>query len=378
MEPSSRAPRPPVSRTPVSRRVLNRTLIARQLLAERTRRPAAQVVRHLVAMQAQEPNWPYVGLWSRIAEFRHAELTDLYTDKDVVRGPLLRGTQHLAAAEDYAWIRPHFQPAPGTELRASYYAAETRGLEPDELAATGRELLADGQLARRELGRLLGERYPGRSGYVLAAAVQRMLPIVHPTPNGVWGGWGNRPSVPMALAPVWTGRAMDPTRDVRELVERYLAAFGPASVADVQAWSGLKRLRAVIEAMPLRVLRDVDGRDLYDLPDAELAAEDAPAPVRFLPAFDNAVLGHADRTRILPDEHRRRVLPGNSLVLPTFLVDGFIAGTWSVHPTGLRLIPFAPLSAETTDAVTAEAARLCTFAAPADPAARDVEILPQG
>ncbi|WP_424637972.1 winged helix DNA-binding domain-containing protein [Embleya sp. AB8] len=358
---------------PISRRVLNRTLIARQLLAERPPRPAAQVVRHLVAMQAQEQNWPYVGLWTRAAEFRQAELTGLYTDKDVVRGTLLRGTQHVTAAEDYAWIRPLLQPAPGTELRPAYYARETHGLGAAELAAAARALLADGPLNRRDLGRLLVERYPGRAGTVLAAAVQRMLPIVHPAPNGVWGGWGTRSSVPMALAPAWTGRPMDPAPDVRRLVERYLAAFGPASVADVQVWSGLKRLRDVVESMPLRVLRDADGRELYDLPDAELADADGPAPVRFLPAFDNAVLGHADRSRILAEVDRRRVMPGHSLVLPTFLVDGFVAGTWSVQATGLRVQPFRPLSAEDTRAVVEEAARLCTFAI-AEPDAQRVDL----
>ncbi|MYS82675.1 winged helix DNA-binding domain-containing protein [Embleya scabrispora] len=360
-------------RTVLTRRALNRTLLTRQFLAERTCRSSAEVVRHLVAMQAQEPNWPYVGLWTRVADLRHAEPTALYTDRTVVRGPLLRGTQHMATAEDYAWIRPLLQPAPGTELRPSYYARETRGLAPAELAAAGRELLGEGQLTRRALGRLLAERYPGRSGAVLTAAVQRLLPIVHPTPDGVWGGWGTRPSVSMALAPAWTGRAMDPAPAARELIGRYLAAFGPATVADVQGWSGLKRLRDVVEGMPLRALRDVDGRELYDLPDAELADEDRPAPVRFLPAYDNVLLGHVDRSRILADEDRRLVMPGGALVLPTFLVDGFVHGTWSVHATGLRIRPFRPLSPDQERQVAEEASRLAEFAI-ADPDARRVDI----
>ncbi|MET7303041.1 winged helix DNA-binding domain-containing protein [Embleya sp. NPDC005575] len=361
------------SRILVTRRALNRTLLARQFLAERTRRSSAEVVLRLVALQAQEPNWPYVGLWTRVADLRHAQPTALYTDRTVVRGPLLRGTQHMAAAEDYAWIRPLFQPTPGTELRPSYFARETRGLEPAELAAAGRELLGDGQLTRRALGRLLTERYPGRSGAVLAAAVQRLLPIVHPTPDGLWGGWGTRSSVSMALAPAWTGRAMDPAPAVRELIARYLAAFGPATVSDVQSWSGLKRLRDVVGGMPLRVLRDVDGRELYDLPDAELAQEDRPTPVRFLPAYDNVLLGHADRSRILADEDRRRVMPGGALVLPTFLVDGFVHGTWSVHSTGLRIRPFRPLSPDQAGQVAEEASRLAEFVI-ADPDGRRIDI----
>jgi hypothetical protein len=341
----------------IDRRGLNRTVLHRQLLVERAARPTADVVAHLVAMQSQEPNWPYLGLWSRIAGFSHADLTGPLADNRIVRGSLLRATQHLVTAEDYGWLRPTVQPVLDAGLRSRYFTDQAGDLDPAELAAAGHELLRRGPLTRAALGKELTDRYPGRAGTILAMGLQVTLPVVHPPPNGFWGDWGNRRSTPMALFDGPLDAAPDPARMVR----RYLAAFGPATVLDLQAWSGLKRLREVVEGMGLRTLRDDQGRQLYDIPGAPYLDGAQPVPVRFLPAYDNLLVGHADRTRVVSDDDRRRVITGG-LVRPTFLVDGFVRGTWSVGRDGAVTVdPFGPLTAEEDAEVENERSALTTF-----------------
>ncbi|MFE7480864.1 winged helix DNA-binding domain-containing protein [Streptomyces sp. NPDC057552] len=347
----------------LSLRTLNRTLLERQFLLERTPLPVIDVVRHLVAMQAQEPNWPYVGLWTRVKGFAHGELTGLFQDRGVVRGTMVRRTQHLAAAEDFGWLRPSVQPVVRAAVNQSYFAPHLEGLDLDELASAGRELIRSGGLTRSELGRLLEERFPGRPGARLALVVESLESVVYPPPNGVWGAWGNRTSTPLALADEWTGVPMAARADLRTLVLRYLASFGPAGVMDVQAWSGLTRLREVVESLPLRTFRTVDGKVLYDVPDAPIADSGAPAPVRFLPAFDNAALGHKDRTRLISDADRRRIAPVAALGVPLFLVDGFVRGSWSFKDGALRITPFRPLTGAEEDAVLEEARPLFGFVA---------------
>jgi hypothetical protein len=341
----------------IDRRGLNRTVLHRQLLVERAARPAPDVVAHLVAMQAQEPNWPYVGLWSRIAGFAHADLTGPLSDRRIVRGSLIRATQHLTTADDYGWLRPTAQPALDAGLRSRYFTDQAGDLDPAERAAAGRELLRQGPLTRAALGNELTARYQRRAGTILAMAIQVKLPVVHPPPNGFWGDWGNRRATPMAL---FDG-PLDAAPDVARLVRRYLAAFGPATVLDVQAWSGLKRLREVVEGMGLPTLRDERGRQLYDVPDAPYADGDQPVPVRFLPAYDNVLVGHADRTRVVSDEDRRRVITGG-LVRPAFLVDGFVRGTWSVTKDGdVAVEPYRALDADEEAEVEKERAALARF-----------------
>jgi hypothetical protein len=348
---------------PLSRRTLNRTVLHRQLLVERTVRPVADVVAHLVAVQAQEPNWPYLGLWSRLAGFTRPDLDRALRDGGVVRGSLLRATQHLVCAEDHRWIRPLVQPVLDQVGRSRYFTEQLDGLDLAALEAAGRDLLADRTLSRPELGKLLVERFPGRSGSILAAYLQIALPVVHPPPDGGWWGrWGNRAATPVAVA----GAPLDAAPRPSDLVTRYLAAFGPASVADVQAWSGLTRLREVVDGMPsLRRLRDEAGRELVDLPDAPLADPDEPVPARLLPGYDNLLVGYADRTRVAGDDDRRLAITGG-LVRATVLVDGFVAGTWSVGADGtVSVAPFRPLSADEDAAVRAEVARAEEFVAAA-------------
>ncbi len=347
----------------LSLRALNRALLQRQFLMERTGRTALQVVGHLVAMQAQEPNWPYVGLWSRIDGFTQAQLSVLLEERTVVRSALLRSTQHLAVAGDFRRFRPVLQPVLDRTASTSYFRRVSGGLDTDALTATGARILAGRTLPRRELARQLALRHPGREGKVLAGEVELRTPLVHTPETATWGRWGTRNAIAVTRAEDWLGAPMTPA-SAQDLVRRYLAAYGPAGVMDVQAWSGLTRLREVIHAMrgELRSYRGPEGRELFDLETApEPPDPGTPVPVRFLPAFDNLLLGHADRTRVIGDADRRRVMPGAAMVLPTFLVDGFVHGSWSLKDGTLRLVPFRPLGTAETNAVTEEAERLLPF-----------------
>lgn len=363
----------------ISLRGLNRTLLDRQFLVERTDRSPHEVIRHLVAMQGQEPNWPYVGLWSRVKGFRHDDLAGLLRDRSVVRSTMVRRTMHLADADDFRWLRPTVRPIVRVALKHAYYADEIDGMDLDELARVGRELLAGRTLTRRELAGLLGERFPGRHAGRLADSVEIMLALVHAPAAGAWGRWGNRSGIAVALAEEWIGRPMSAAPQLETMVLRYLAAFGPAGVMDVQAWAGLTRLREVVDRLrpQLRVLQSEEGKELYDLPEAPVAAPDLPVPVRFLPAFDNALLGHRDRTRVISEEDRKRFARVASGGVPMFLVDGFVQGTWSLKGPTLLISPFRPLSKADAGAVEEEAERLLAFIEP-DPADRAVTFVADG
>jgi hypothetical protein len=364
-----------VTGTVLTRRALNRTTLGRQALLERAAMPVLDMVGRLVAVQAQEPDAPYVGLWTRLEGFGHDELAGLLEDRRVVRSTVLRGTQHLVAADDYLWLRPLVQPVLERVWRGTL-GRRSDGVDPAELAAATRGLLAGRTLTRSQLRDLLAERWPGHHGQALAWAAQALVPLVHPPPAGTWR---RRGAIPVALAEDWLGRPLAAPAP-ETLLRRYLAAFGPASVADVQAWSGLSRLREVADRLggELRSCRDEAGRELLDLPEAPLVGPDVPAPVRFLPEFDNLLLGHADRTRVLGDEHRGLVVAG----LAAVLVDGFARAVWTITREGgtATLVVEAlgePLPAADRAAVAQEGARLLAFAA-ADATGHDVRFTPPG
>jgi hypothetical protein len=348
-----------MSMTVLSTRVLNRTYLRRQLLAERAPRPAAEIVEHLVAVQGQESDSPYLGLWARSSEFRIEDLTGLLHDRTVVRSGLLRGTQHLSSGADYRWLRPTLQPA---LERMAGRAGRLGGCDPDAFEEAGREIIAEGGLTRPEIARRLAARFPEADLGELAFVVHLKFALLHPPPAGTWG---HRGRVGCVLAEDWLGGPLAGA-DAEALVLRYLAAFGPASVKDVQVWSGLTRLAALMKELRprLRVFRDEAGIELYDLPGAPIEDADRPAPVVFLPEFDNAVLGHADRSRILHPGDRQLVMPGWSIVRPTVLVDGFVAATWERKGPRIEIAPFRPLAPTDRSAVEAEAARLIDFVAP--------------
>jgi hypothetical protein len=349
----------------LGRRALNRALLERQLLLLRWEISAFDAIEHLVGMQAQVPNDPYVGLWARLVGFVADELSALIAERRAVRASLMRATIHLVTDRDFLRLRPVMQPVLERDVyrSATYGRDKLAGLDVDAVLSAGRALLEERPRTNAELRRLLGERWTDRDPASLAYAVRGLLPLVHVPPRGLWSTSG-----PVALTTVeaWLGRVVDPDPAPDEVIMRYLRAFGPATVADIRTWSGLTGLRDLIERLRprLRTFSDERGRELLDVPDAPLPNPDTPAPPRFLPQFDNALLSHADRTRIMTED-RRRVLIRNRLALGTVLVDGFVGGTWRTKwdrgKTTLLIEPFEPLPAGDRDALTEEAERLVRF-----------------
>jgi Winged helix DNA-binding domain len=356
----------------LGRRALGRATLERQLLLRRWDLPVAEAVERLGGLNAQDPEPPYLALWARLAGFEHDTLTRVLNDRGVVRSTLLRGTQHLVAAADCLAWRPLLQPLLD-RIQRSGFGRATAGVDLEQLAAAARWLLTEQPLTRPELGRLLARRWPDREPGALAWSAQYLLPLVHPPPSGTWGRHGPTPYV---LAESWLGRPLPAAPSPEGMVERYLAAFGPASVNDLQAWSGLTRLREPVERLgaALRPFRDEHGRQLYDLPDAPRPDPDTPAPPRLLPAFDNLLLAHADRSRVMTDEHRRRVSYG-AVVEPSVLVDGRVVAVWRTlreHDGAvLEVELLTRLSGADRTAVAQEGMRLLDFAA-ADAAGHDV------
>ncbi|MET8575831.1 winged helix DNA-binding domain-containing protein [Streptomyces sp. NPDC005012] len=346
----------------LTRRRLNRATLARQLLTARAELSAEAVIEQVAGVQAQDPAPPYIGLWNRIDGFRKEDLATLLEVRSVVRATLHRGTQHLVTAEDYLWLRPTLEPMLRV-WRKGAFGRLTAGVDLEDLAEDARSELSGRIVSRPELGRALAARRPGHDPVALARSVQALLPVLHPPPDGLWG---RRGPTPFALTQDWLGRAPADAPDPARLVRRHLAAFGPATVKDVQAWSGATRLREVVEELRpgLREFRGEDGEELFDLPDAPLPAEDLPAPVRFLALLDDVVLAHADRSRLMTAERRRHLV-----VEPALLVDGFVRGLWSLarEPDGraeLTVRLFSPLSRREREETAEEGAALLRFAAP--------------
>ena len=358
----------------VSIQALNRGLLERQMLLSRRRAAVAETLEHLVGMQAQEPQAPYVGLWSRLDGFLPEQLSDLIAQRRAVRGPLMRATIHLVSTQDWARLRRLVQPVLERGFEASPFRRSIAGVDLRELLRYGRELLTDQPRSRAELAPLLAERWPGVDPTALAYAMSYLEPIVQVPPRGLWGHSGQ---ARWMSASAWLQSDIDARLSLSEMVMRYLAAFGPASVQDVQAWSGLRGLRQIIESQRdrLRSFQDPTGHELFDVLDGPLPDPDTPAPPRFLPPFDNAILSHADRTRIIPSDCRDAVY--RDRLMRTFLVDGFVAGTWRLKGSTLHLHPIHPLPYNDLRAVSDEAERLVEFVADGDAPPR-VELHPPG
>jgi hypothetical protein len=343
----------------LSQRGLNRATLARQHLLERAPARAIDAIEHLGGMQSQAPLAPYVGLWTRLQDFAPDELSALTEQREVVRLHLMRNTVHLVSARDCLDWRALFHPLHSAKF-SSQFRRGMAGVDRDALLRQATGLLEEQPRTRGELASLLAERWPDADPGALAYAAPHHIPLCQVPPRGIWGKNG-----PVAWAPVesWLGAPLRPV-PVDALVLRYLGAFGPATVADIQVWSGLTRLREVAERLPLRTFRGEAGQALYDLPDAPRPAEDMPAPPRFLPEYDNLLLSHKDRTRVIPGNRPVPLPPGNGATAGTFLADGMWQGTWQIRDRALRIQPFIKLRPADRDALLTEAAQLRAFVAP--------------
>lgn len=350
-------------------RALNRALLERQLLLRRVPLPVPDAVEHLVGMQAQNPTDPYYALWSRLDGFHPDQLATLITDRQAVRLPSLRTTLHLHTAHDAVAYSALLGGVLARVLRSTAWGRGVAGLEPDALIAVGRALLDEQPLTLTQLAARLAEYWPDRDPKSLAYAVHYLLPIVQIPPRGLWD---RSSQATWTTVEDWLGGPLtDDPAAPETLIRRYLAAFGPATVADIRTWSGLTGLREVVERLrpELRTFRDEGGRELFDLPDAPLPDPDTPAPPRFLPEYDNLLLSHADRTRVAPAEARALFPPSlNGRAPGALLIDGFLGAVWRIKrdktTATLAITTLAPLNAEQAAAVEAEAAALLTFAAP--------------
>ena len=353
----------------LSNRAMNRTLLQRQMLLERVDMPIADAVEWLIGMQAQVPSTPYAGLWTRLRDFDPSALSDLIANRQAVRLNIMRATIHLVTARDCLRLRPIMQPV----LERGFYtgspfAKRIAGVDIATVLEAGRVYVEEAPRTGPQLSVHLKGLFPDYDAESLSYAVQYLLPVVQIPPRGLW----NKGGVPTrTTAQLWLGAELDPTYAMETLARRYLAAYGPASYLDMQAWSGLTNLREVFEVMrlSLRTFRAESGRELFDLPDAPLPDEDVPAPVRFMPPYDNVGLSHDDRTRLISEQHRR-LFGGQALNFGCVLVDGFAAAFWRTErdkkTTTLTVTPFDPLSKPVTAEVEAEATRLLQFIAAAD------------
>ncbi|CAM5598920.1 hypothetical protein SPURM210S_08296 [Streptomyces purpurascens] len=354
--------------TVLDARALNRATLARQLLLDRADMPVLDAVAQLCGLQAQEPQEPFIGLWSRLRAFAPTVLSDLLTGRRVARTNRMRRTVHLVTADDLvAWRARH--DAMLRQRVLGTYRRELEGVDLGELAAAGRSVMSDGEpRAMGDLARAVVDRWPAAGPRPLGEMlVAGLLPTVQLPPRGLWRTTGG---ARYELVSSWLGREIDPPDPDgsdpvgQTLVRRYLAAFGPAASADLRAWCGLAGLPAAVSALreELVAFRDERGRELLDLPDAPRPDPDTPAPVRFLPAFDNAVLGYHDRGRIIDDAHRGLSVAGARVVL----VDGRVAATWSVEADTVLITPLDRFTRADRTSVAEEGRAVASFLSDGD------------
>ena len=357
-------------------RALNRALLERQMLLRRFELSAFDAIEHLVGMQAQSPLAPYFGLWTRLEGFQPDELVQLMNDREVVRIALMRNTVHLVTAEDCLVLRPLTQVIFDRDLRTNTtFAPRLRGVDIGALTAAGRALVEERPRTNKELGALLREQWHDRDAASLVFAIRSQVPLVQVPPRGIWGKGGQ---VRCTSAEAWLGRPLHTDPSSEDMVIRYLAAFGPATIKDIQQWCGLTWLRDVVEQLRPRLVtfRDEAGTELFDLPDAPRPDPDTPAPVRFLPEYDNLFVSYADRSRVISETDLKTLRATERLVRGSVLVDGFFHGLWQIRRqrgvATLHIESYGPLSNHDRDAVTEEGAHLLKFAA-SDAKAHEIE-----
>lgn len=337
-------------------RQLNRATLARQWMLERSDIGIADAVAFLLGLQAQTSTGPYQALWNRIAGFRHEDLTALITDKSLLRATTMRTTLHLHTADDMRAIRPVMQ----TVLDRSWTATFRKRFadaDHDAVHRRGIELLDAAPMTSGALGKGLAEAWPNSEPLALAQLLHCRETLIQIPPTRIWGHGG---APLLSRIESWTGKGLGDPIALPDLVRRYLAAYGPASIMDMQNWSGLTRLAPAFDALKGELLEFTgeDGRVLYDLPDGPRPDPDMPAPVRLMPEYDNVWLGFADRHRIQPELARSRMVLVNGYVA-TYTVDGFISGNWTLARKKdlltISILPFRQLSPSDAADVEAEA-----------------------
>ncbi len=344
-------------------RELNRATLARQLLLARASISVPEAMERLVGLQAQNALPPYVGLWTRLQNFRRDDLAQRIEDRTVVKATLMRSTLHLATAEDYLRLRATLQPVLTNAWEAIFKQLKgTFNLE--RLLEVARPFIAEEPRTFADITAKLLEAMPGYEAGALRYGVRTHLPLIQVPIRKQWSYPGNPQ---FTLAEAWLKQPIPTEEDLRILTLRYLAAFGPARVTDMQTWSGLPKLKENFEALrsELVTYRDEQGVELFDLPAIELPAADTAAPVRFLPEFDNVLLSHSNRTRIVADTYRSKVYLPGLRVAATILVDGFVAGVWKIEKkkgvATLIIEPFKALTKVSRQALLEEGESLVRF-----------------
>ncbi|WP_376795536.1 winged helix DNA-binding domain-containing protein [Thermogemmatispora sp.] len=356
-------------KTTLSLRQLNRASLARQWLLERVAASPLEAIEHLAGLQAQLVVPPFVGLWTRLLGFEKEALLALFHRRQVVRATMMRATLHLVSAADYLCWQPALRPVLSRSLQSFFPRGQDPAIQAAVLEAA-RALLQEEPSTFALLRQRLAERFPELEPAFIAYLVRMGLPLVQVPDQAQAWGFDSNPRY--ALAFDWLRQKDEPwsaEEGRRLLVRRYLAAFGPASLKDLQTWSGLTGLAPIVRSLgsDLRSYRDEQGQELWDLPEQPLPPEDFPAPVRFLPSFDNLLIAYARRERIIPATYRRAVFLSAGRVAATILIDGFVAGTWTVRRQGDRLklliAPWTSLPGTQRQELLQEAERLLTFLA---------------
>ena len=348
----------------LTRRELNRALLQRQLLLERRPLTAVQAVERLGGLQAQSTPSPYLSLWTRLEGFEREQLTAALVGRRLVKALLQRSTLHVSAPRHY-WAIMTVRRKLAPSLWPPSYEARVPTERLVQLAELVVAELERGELTFKEVQALLEPH--AREGVppaFLWRRVQAHAYVVHVPPSGIWGYGGH--GVYAAAAGRLRGEAPDADAAFDQLVGMHLAAYGPATTQDIGQWAGIPRLKPIaesLERLSVRTFRNEAGRVLYDLPRAPLPDAETPAPPRLVPRFDNLVLSHADRSRVLGDLPPSRIVTKNGIVHATILVDGFVAGTWQLEQGRVRLEPFGKLGAGTKRALNEEVERLEAFVA---------------
>lgn len=345
---------------------LNRATLARQLLTERASLPVTAAVERLVGMQAQLASAPFVGLWTRLHNFSRDDLAHLIENRTIIKATMMRATLHLFTADDYLLLRGAVQPA----LDAAQESIAKRrdgDVDVDRVLKMAKAYLSESPRAFAEISAYFAEQMPQFDIGAIRYTIRTKIPLVQVPVSGGWSYPGNPQ---FTLAEEWLGKPVSAENHFKTLVFRYLAAFGPATVTDLQKWSGMGKLKAAVDQLKSELVtyRDETRRELFDLPDMPIPDADLSVPVRFLPEFDNLLLAHDKRTRVIADQHKSKVYLPGLRVAATILIDGFVGGVWRVSArkkvATLEIEPFDKLTKKQQAALMQEAENLVRFIEP--------------